>query len=71
MTLSEIIQAINEGKKVFWKSSYYPLVDTPDGIMIQSLFRGHASYGFNLPLSWAYDTKDFEPETFYSKGVSC
>ena len=67
MQYKEIIQAIKDGKKIFWKSSYYPLVNTPDGIMIQSLFRCHSNYGFNLPLSWAYDTKDFEPKTFYIK----
>ena len=69
MTLFEILQAMDEGKKVFWKSDDYPVVYTSYGIMIHS----NAAYssGCNLPLSFAYGTKDFEAETFYIKEVSC
>ena len=68
MTLQEIIKAVDDGKKVFWKSDDFPIIHTCFGIMIDS--KSSYSFGCKLPVSFAHGTKDFEPETFYIKEES-
>ena len=65
MTLQEIIKAVDDGKKVFWGSDNYPVILSIYGTMITS--NSLYTSGCNVPLSFAYGSKDFEPETFYIK----
>lgn len=64
MTVEEIKKAVDEGKKVFWKSTTYVVIPhkkTPNSYLIKCLWNNHM-----IGLTWAdNETLNGEEEDFF------